>query len=132
MGLNQNHTVEEIGSVRCAVVEKNITPKRAEFLTELLNGNGFTVICAPTAPAKSAKKPVAEGQEADSKVAEEIPESASNLFTLGVTNVTFNPINAIYGRILTNKEGRIVTPDFWFQKDAISHDDKPYFKMKQS
>lgn len=132
MGLNSNHTVEEIGGYRCAVVEKNITQQRADFLTNLLSGNGYTVVCAPAAPpkAKAAAKPAenAEGAEAVAPVTE--PAPAPVAFDLGVTDVTFNPTNAIYGRLLKNAAGRTVTPAYWAQQDSESRDDKPYFPVK--
>jgi hypothetical protein len=131
MGLNSNHTVEEIGGYRCAVVEKNIKQERADFLTNLLSGNGYTVVCAPAAPpkAKAAAKP-AEGAETTEAAAPAPEPSAPVAFDLGVTDVTFNPTNAIFGRLLKNALGKTVTPAYWAQQDSESRDDKPYFPVK--
>jgi hypothetical protein len=136
MGLNSNHTVEELGGQRCAIVEKNITQERADFLTKLLAGNGFTVVCAEAAPPKAAK---AAAPAADAEASAEAPNApapevgnAPVLFSLGVTDVKFNPINAIYGRILTTEKGHFVTPDYWQQKDPISHDEIPYYEKRSS
>jgi hypothetical protein len=47
---------------------------------------------------------------------------------VGVTDYTFNPINAIFGRLLRTGEGRVVTLAYWQQKEAVSNDEKPYFE----
>ena len=51
------------------------------------------------------------------------PES----FTVGVTDVRFNPTNAIFGRLLKTRENRIVTLAYWYQKEKVSNDEIPYF-----
>ena len=50
--------------------------------------------------------------------------------TIGVTDVTFNPINAIFGRLLKTPDGRVVTLAYWQQKESISNDELPYFMKK--
>ncbi|MCF8252966.1 MAG: hypothetical protein K9H61_13145 [Bacteroidia bacterium] len=127
MGLNQNHTVEELGGMRCAIVEKDITKERADFLTKILAGNGFTVVCIPTPPpkAKAAPAPKAGEEAIEIPIVEIAPPTG---FVLGVTDVKFNPINAIYGRILTTETGHFVTPDYWHQKSKTSNDSIPYFQ----
>lgn len=128
MALNKNHLFEEIDDVRCGIVEKEVTPERVAFLKELLEYNNYTVMTTPSPPPKAtpAPKPV-EGEEAASSPAEatvDIPET----FTVGVTDYTFNPINAIFGRMLKTKNGHIVTLAYWEQKETISNDDIPYFE----
>ena len=49
-------------------------------------------------------------------------------FTVGVTDVTFNSVNAIFGRLLRTKDGHVVTRDYWLQKEAVSLDDVPYYE----
>jgi hypothetical protein len=127
MGLNQNHIVEELGGTRCAIVEKNISQERANFLTKILTGNGYTVVCAEAAAPKSASATVASVESASATEAS-VEAKAPVLLNLGVTDVKFNPINAIYGRILTAENGSFVTPDYWHQKEAVSNDQKPYFE----
>lgn len=124
MAINQNHTFEELNGVKCAIVEKNATSERSGFLKDLLEFNGYTVIMVPTAQAKVAQKPVAAGNE---KIAETL---APETFTVGVTEVTFNPVHAIYGRQLYTSDGHVVTPAFWQQKEAVSHDEVPYYQRK--
>lgn len=48
-------------------------------------------------------------------------------FTVGVTDVTFNPVNAVFGRLLHTPDGHVVTLAYWQQKDRQSNDTIPYF-----
>jgi len=112
MAINQNHLFEELNGVKCAIVEKNVLPPRVEFLRRLLEANGYTVVVVPSPPPKAAPAPDTPQQES---------------FTIGVTDVTFNPINAIFGRLLKTPSGHTVTLAYWQQKDAESHDETPYF-----
>jgi hypothetical protein len=50
---------------------------------------------------------------------------------VGVTDVTFNAINAIYGRSLRSPEGRVVTMAYWQQKEDVSNDDVPYYERNK-
>jgi hypothetical protein len=76
-------------------VEKKIEKERADFLKDLLEFNGKTVII-----------------QEDKKRAEEDPQ----LYTVCVADVVFNPIIAVYNRELKTKDGRRVTADYWNQK----------------
>lgn len=49
-------------------------------------------------------------------------------FTVGVTNLMFNPINAVFGRLLKTPDGHRVTPDYWKQKNLVVDEEKPYFQ----
>ncbi len=120
MAINQNHTFDDLDGIKCAIVEKNVTPERVTFLKSILEHNHFTVVVVPSPPPKTAA-PVAEGETAPP-----LPET----YIVGVTDVTFNATNAIFGRLLKTKEGRIVTLAYWKQKDAVSHDELPYFETK--
>jgi len=53
---------------------------------------------------------------------------APTTFTVGVTDVTFNSTNAIFGRLLKTPDSHVVTMAFWQQKEKVSHDDVPYFE----
>jgi hypothetical protein len=65
MAINQNHPFEELDGRRCAVVERNVSPERVEFLKYILEGNGYTVMVVPSPPPKAAPAPKpAEGEEA--------------------------------------------------------------------
>ncbi len=126
MAINKNHEFEELDGVKCGIVEKNVSPERVEFLKKLLAYNKYTVIVVPSpAPkAAAAPKPVAEGEVATPPP----PPPAPTSFTVGVTDYTFNAINAIFGRMLKTPDGHIVTQAFWQQKEAVSHDEIPYYE----
>jgi hypothetical protein len=97
MAINKNHEFEDLDGVKCAIVEKNASKERVSFLKELLELNNFKVIVVPSPPPKAAPvpKPV-EGETAPVVEAPPAPET----FTVGVTNVSFNPTNAIFGKLL--------------------------------
>ncbi|HMU72806.1 MAG TPA: hypothetical protein PKD93_08695 [Ferruginibacter sp.] len=126
MAINKNHEFEELDGVKCGIVEKNVSPERLDFLKKILTHNGFTVIAVPTPAPKAAPAPnPAEGEEAPAPPP--VPE-APNTFTVGVTDYTFNPINAIFGRLLKTPDGHVVTLAYWQQKEAVSHDEVPYYE----
>jgi hypothetical protein len=123
MAINQNHPFEEIDGVRCAIVEKNCTPARVEFLKSLLELNGYTVVVVASPPPKATPaKPLAEGETPPPP-----PPPAPETFTVAVTQNEFNVVNAIYGRLLRTKEGNVVTMKYWKQQEEVSNDSKPYF-----
>jgi len=111
MAINKNHEFEELDGVKCGIVEKNVSPERAEFLKKILEYNRFTVVVVPSPPPKAAPppvaKPVAEGEATPPPPPEPVPE-APKTFTVGVTDYTFNTINAIYGRLLKAPGGHVV------------------------
>ena len=115
MAINKNHEFEEINGMKCGIVEKNASAERVAFLKDLLECNQYLVEVAPSAPPKTP----AEGEAAVT------PET----FTVGVTDVSFNPINAIFGRLLRTREGRVVTLAYWQQKESESRDEVPYFQQ---
>ncbi|TAH02550.1 MAG: hypothetical protein EAZ17_03580 [Sphingobacteriales bacterium] len=127
MAINQNHPFEELDGVKCAVVERNVTSERVEFLRTLLEHNKFQVVVIPSPPPKAAAKSAAA---ADGEPAPETPTSNPQppTYTIGVTDVTFNSVNAVYGRLLRTKDGHVVTRDYWLQKETVSLDDVPYYE----
>lgn len=125
MAINQNHQSEEINGVKCAIVEKNVSAVRASFLKVLLEFNKYTVEIATSPPPKvAAPIPLKENEVAPPPVI--LPET----FTVGVTDMMFNSINAIFGRLLQTPDGHIVTLAYWNQKDKSSHDEIPYYETK--
>lgn len=125
MAINKNHEFEELNSVKCGIVERNVTPARLSFIKAILEGNGFTVIAQPTPTPKTAAAPAPkEGEPAPPP-----PPPAPETFTVGVTDYTFNTINAIFGRLLKTKDGHVVTLAYWQQTDPVSHDEKPYYEV---
>ena len=126
MAINKNHEFEELDGVKCGIVEKNVSPERLAFLKALLETNGYTVVAVPSPPPKAAPaKPVAEGETAPPP-----PPPPPATFTVGVTDYTFNAINAVFGRTLKTKNGHIVTLAYWNQQETESHDEVPYYEFK--
>ncbi len=125
MALNKNHEFEELDGVRCGIVERNVKQERVSFLRSLLEQNGYKVITVPTPPPKvAAVAPPKEGEETVLPP----PPVATETFTVGVTDYTFNSINAIFGRMLKTQNGHIVTQAYWNQKESESHDEIPYYE----
>ena len=129
MAINKNHEFEELNGVKCAIVEKNAVKERVAFLKELLEFNRYTVVVVPSPPLKVAPAPKPVEGEALQPAAPPTP-AAPETFTIGVTNVAFNPTNAIFGRLLRTKEGQVVTLLYWEQKESVSNDDVPYYEQK--
>lgn len=126
MAINKNHEFEELNGVKCGIVEKNVKPERVTFLKELLEYNGYIVVSVPTPLPKAAAPPPPKEGEISSAPAPPAPET----FTVGVTDYTFNTINAIFGRLLKTKDGHIVTLAYWQQKETVSHDEIPYYESR--
>lgn len=137
MAINKNHEFEDLGGVKCAIVEKNASKERVAFLKDLLEQNEFEVVVVPSSPPKAvpAPKPAAPATEGAVEPQPPLsqPESlppTPETFTVGVTNLAFNPTNAIFGRLLRTKDGHVVTQAYWYQKENVSHDEIPYYETK--
>lgn len=107
MVLKAKHVVEEINGTRCTIVEKGASEARVEFLKNLLEFNQFEVNVAEEAPAN---------------------EDAPKLFTIGVTDLVFNPVIAVYEMTLKTPEGQRVAPAYWNQYTTESKDQYWEFK----
>jgi hypothetical protein len=130
MAINKNHEFEELDGVKCGIVEKNVPAERVAFLKKLLEYNHLTVVVVPTPPPKAAAAPVpaaGTAAEAGSPPAVAAPP-APDTFTIGVTDYTFNTINAIFGRLLHTPDGHVVTLAYWKQQEPVSHDEIPYYE----
>jgi hypothetical protein len=107
MPLNKiKHIVSEIGGVRCSVVETGSNEERVAFLKTLLEHNKFDV-----------------------KVAEVKKEGESPTFTIGVTDILFNPVFSVYERTLKSIDGFKVTPAYWLQQTTVF--DPRYWLMRK-
>ena len=89
---NAKHIVGEIDGVRCTIVESGITRDRAAFLTDLLQFNNFEV--------RKIRIPDENEDEEDK-------------YTIGVTDLVFNPVFAVYECLLKTPEGKCVTKEYW-------------------
>ena len=139
MAINKNHEFEELDGVKCAIVEKNATAERVAFLKQLLEFNKYTVVVVPSPPPKVAAaplpKPIAQEITPQPPVAaaaapgpEPTQPAPPETFTIGVTDVTFNPTNAIFGRLLKTPAGHVVTLAYWQQNESVSNDEVPYYE----
>lgn len=128
MAINKNHEFEDLDGIKCAIVEKNATKERVDFLKSLLEYNHYTVVVvASPAPKAAPAKPAATTEETTPAPT---PPPAPETFTIGVTDVMFNSTNAIFGRLLRTKDGHIVTLAYWQQKESVSNDEVPYFEKQ--
>src|SRR4051812_46091258 len=121
MAINKNHEFEELNGIKCAIVEKNASRERVDFLRPLLTFNKFEVVVVASPPPKAipAAPPPPPGSET---LIPETPPPPPETFTIGVTDVMFNPINAIFGRLLKTQNGHVVTLAYWQQKEVVSRD----------
>ena len=128
MAINKNHEFEDIEGVKCAIVEKNVNQQRVDFLKLLLEYNRFTVVVAASPPPKVAPASVAAAPATENETPAAPVPTPTSTFTVGVTDVMFNATNAIFGRLLHTPDGHVVTQAYWQQKEAVSHDEIPYFE----
>jgi len=137
MAINKNHEFEDLGTSKCAIVEKNASPERVQFLKTLLEFNKYEVVVVDSpapkaAPAAAVAAPV-EGEApapAPAEPAAPIAPPAPTTFTIGVTDLCFNATNAIFGRQLKTADGHIVSLAYWQEKESVSNDELPYFDNK--
>lgn len=106
---NAKHIIGEINGIRCTIVEAGVTLERAAFLSDLLAYNKYEVM--------ELKEPLAEGSE--------------QKYTIGVTDLIFNPVFTVYERRLKTKEGEVVTPGYWRQ-ECTDCDPRYWLKKKSS
>ena len=107
MKLPGKHQFGDIGDRRGTIVEKGVSAERMEFLKKLLEHNGFEVLVAE-----------------DRRKKEDDPVT----YTVGVTDLIFNPTIWIYARKLRTPDGKIVTQSYWFQEDE---DTSPQYWKKR-
>ena len=91
---NAKHIIAEFDGVRCTVVESGITAERVAFLKELLECNKFEVKIKEE-PSEQPGEPIKH--------------------SIGVTDLVFNPVFAVYDRSLRTKDGQFVSPGIWNQ-----------------
>jgi len=136
MAINKNHEFEDLGTSKCAIVEKNASPERVQFLKTLLEFNKYEVVVVDSpAPKAAPAAPVAAPVEGEAPApapatAAPMEPPAPTTFTIGVTDLCFNATNAIFGRQLKTTGGHIVSLAYWQEKESVSNDELPYFDNK--
>ena len=98
--LSGKHTEKEVDGIRCTIIEKGASAERVEFLKALLAHNGYEVKA-----------------EEEKRKNEEDPIT----YIVGVTDVIFNAVIAVYQRRLLTPDGRKVTPSYWNQESEETH-----------
>ena len=89
MPLNQaKFNIDIIDGTRCRVIESTPDENRVRFLNDLLSLNSYTV---------------------------KVEKDAEGNYRIGVTDVVFNPVIAVYERRLKSLTGHWVTPAYWLQ-----------------
>ncbi len=108
MALAGKHAFGSIEDTRVTFVEKKIEENRKDFLKKLLEHNGFEVII-----------------QEEKRKSEEEPQ----LYTVGVTDMVFNPTTYVFQRRLKTFDGHKVTQDYWNQ---VSEETNPrYWKNEK-
>ena len=105
---NAKHIVGEIDGIRCTIIETGATLDRVAFLSDLLGYNNLEV-------KEMLEVSETPGQE---------PK-----YTIGVTDLVFNPVFAIYERQLKTREGSLITPGYWKQ-ECTECDPKYWIRRK--
>lgn len=103
MALSGKHMFGSIGETRVTFVEKGVDADRRDFLKNLLEYNGFEVLI-----------------DEDKRKTEEDPQ----LYTVGVTDMVFNPTIWVFQRKLETFDGKKVTQGYWNQD---TEDSKPQY-----
>ena len=131
MALNPNHAFEDLEGVKCSIVEKNCTQERADFLKALLAFNKFTVQVVKSPPPKVAPPkpapPLAEGEVAPPPPP--APPAPPETFTVGVTDLSFNPISAVYNKELQTPGKQFVDVKYWKQELDAPSTQKWYWEL---
>jgi hypothetical protein len=131
MALNPNHAFEDLEGTKCSIVEKNCTPARAEFLKKLLEFNKFTVVVIKSPPPKVVAKPpvkVINPDGTETTVPAELPPPPPESFIVGVTDLSFDPITAVFNRQLRTPQGAVVTSNYWKERDEAPQEKAWYWK----
>jgi hypothetical protein len=107
---NAKHIIGEIDGVRCTIIETGATLERVAFLSDLLSFNNL-----------------------ETKELKEVSDAALTevKYTIGVTDLKFNPVFAIYERQLKTKEGTFVTPGYW-KEECIECDPRYWMRRKSA
>jgi len=93
--INAKHIVSEIDGIRCTIIETGATLERVAFLSDLLGFNNLEI---------KEMLEVSDTPDQEPK------------YTIGVTDLIFNPVFAIYERQLKTREGSLITPGYWKQE----------------
>jgi len=100
--ISGKHSVEEICGTRCSVVDKSASIQRINFLKNILEYNGYTVLWEEN--KKNPKE----------------PEGAPVTYKIGVTDITFMLPIALYSRKIKIPLSNIIADEFYWLKQLNS------------
>ena len=92
---NAKHIIGEIDGIRCTIIETGSSLERAAFLTDLMGFNNLET--------KEMQEPI-------------VNQGDEPKYTIGVTDLYFNPVFAIYEKQLKTREGSVVSRGYWLQE----------------
>jgi hypothetical protein len=108
MALKGKHNIIEIDGVRCTLVESGISAERKEFLKSLLLHNKLEVL--------TVQDKAKDGSPLDT-------------WSVGVRDILFNPMIALYQKKLFRPDGEPVSQAYWNQWPVA--DTIPYWQVKR-
>ena len=117
------HIVKEIDNVVCTVVESGISLERMGFLKGLLEFNKLDV----KTEKDEAKAKTETKEETEIKI--EVRSETVATYTIGVTDLVFNPMIAVYEQSLDQPGGEKVSPNFWNKQPMTG--DLPYYDYRK-
>ena len=88
------HTIKEINETKVRIIEDKVSRDRVDFLQKLLKHNGIETLIEEVPPKT---------------------EEDETTWTIGTTDILFNPIVRVYNRDLRTFNNERVTPDYWNQ-----------------
>lgn len=88
------HVIKEINETKVRVIEDKCTRERVDWIKKLMEHNGYEVLIEEVLPKN---------------------EEDVTTYTVGCTDIIFNPIVKVYNRELLTFDGHRVTPDYWNQ-----------------
>jgi hypothetical protein len=105
--LKGKHSIVEIEGARCTLVESGLTSDRKEFLKSLLTFNKQEVL--------TMQEKAKDG-------------SLLETWVVGVKDILFNPMIALYQKKLFRPDGEVITQAYWNQWPV--QDTLPYWQVK--
>lgn len=105
---NWKRSLSEINNTKCVIIETGITKDRMTFLKAIFDFNKIDTVDG-----------VDEKEEG----------SPEETYSIGVIDLIFNPILAVYRKSLLSPEGHHVSPAYWDQLKLI--EDACYWQYTQ-
>jgi hypothetical protein len=108
MAMKGKHNIIEIDGIRCTLIESGISAERKEFLKSLLLHNKLEVL--------TERDKAKDGSPLDT-------------WSVGVKDILFNPMIALYQKKLFRTDGEVVSQACWNQWPVA--DTIPYWQVRK-